>query len=59
MKSIYGRLKRSGKARNHLQSVRGEADQSLTLLTLPGWPFCVETDVVAFKAVSREQKISK
>jgi hypothetical protein len=57
--SIHGRFKydsRSGKARNHLRSVRGEVDQSLTLLTLPGWLFCVETDVVALKGVSSEQK---
>jgi hypothetical protein len=59
IKSIHGHFKydsRSGKARNHLQSVREEVDRSLTLLTLPGWPFCVETDVVALKGVRREQK---
>jgi hypothetical protein len=57
--SILGRFKydsRSGKARNHLQFVREEVDRSLRLLTLPGWPFCVETDMVALKGVSREQK---
>ena len=42
---------RSGKARNHLQSVHGEVDLSLTLSTPPGWPFCVETDVAALKGV--------
>jgi hypothetical protein len=59
--SIHGRFKydsRSGKARNHLQSVRGEVDQSLTLLTLPGWPFCVEIDVAAIKAVSKKYRNS-
>jgi hypothetical protein len=59
MNSIQGRFKydsTSGKARNHLQSVRGEVDQSLRQLTLPGWPFCVETGVVALKGVRVEQK---
>ena len=44
----------SGKARSHLQPVRGEVDPSLTLLTLPGRPFCVETNVVALEGARRE-----